>query len=55
MASPALPDDPHGDQRAASRDSHLMMEQHLLFQLYPTELTGDDNAVFHSSCVAQAH
>lgn len=31
----------------SSKCSYLVMEQHLLFQLDPTEFTGDDDAVLH--------
>ena len=31
----------------SSRDSYLVMEQHLLLQLYPTEFTWDDDAILY--------
>ena len=37
------------------RDSYLVMKQHLLFQLHPTEFTRDDDAVLHRGEMAQAH
>lgn len=37
------------------RDFYLVMEQHLLFQLDPTEFTWDDDAALHRGCIAQAH
>lgn len=55
-ASGSLPED-QGDRRSAwvLGDSHLVMEQHLLFQLDPTEFTWDDNAVLHGRRAAEAH
>lgn len=55
-ASGSLPQD-EGDKTSARLfgDSHLVMEQHLLFQLDPTEFTRDDNAFLHGRRAAEAH
>ena len=55
-ASGSLPED-QGDKRSARvlGDSHLVMEQHLLFQLDPTEFTRDDNTVLHGRRAAETH